>query len=55
MALNAELLEILACPVCKGDLEYQPEEEQLICSACRLKFKIQDDIPDMLPEDAESF
>ena len=55
MALNTELLDILACPKCKGDLEYQPEPEQLVCHTCRLKFKIQDDIPDMLLEDAESF
>jgi uncharacterized protein YbaR (Trm112 family) len=53
--LNEKLLEILACPKCKGDLEYKTEEDVLICHACRLKYHIQDDIPDMLIEDAKSF
>lgn len=53
--LNEKLLEILACPKCKGDLEYREKEEVLICHECRLKYRIKDDIPDMLIEDAESF
>jgi uncharacterized protein YbaR (Trm112 family) len=53
--LDKELLEILACPKCKGDLEYKEKEDQLLCHACRLIYKIQDDIPVMLIEEAESF
>lgn len=53
--LNEKLLEILACPKCKGDLEYREEEEALICHECRLKYHIKDEIPDMLIEDAEQF
>ncbi|MBN2090159.1 Trm112 family protein [candidate division KSB1 bacterium] len=53
--LSEKLLEILACPKCKGDLEYREQEEVLICHACRLKYHIKDEIPDMLIEDAESF
>jgi uncharacterized protein YbaR (Trm112 family) len=51
--LDKELLEILACPKCKGDLEYKPKEEILICNACRLKYRIEDDIPIMLIDEAE--
>lgn len=51
--LNEELLKILACPGCKGDLEYQKGEEKLICKKCRLKFKIKEDIPIMLLDQAE--
>lgn len=53
--LNEELLKILACPGCKGDLEYQKQENKLICRKCRLKFKIQEDIPIMLLDQAEPF
>ena len=53
--LNKKLLEILACPQCKGDLAYRPEEARLICEKCRLRYKIEDDIPIMLIEEAEKF
>ena len=53
--LEKELLEILACPKCKGDLEYKPEDEILVCHACRLKYRIEDDIPIMLIDEAEKF
>jgi uncharacterized protein YbaR (Trm112 family) len=53
MSLPAELLDILVCPKCKGDLEYRPEpEERLICHACRLVYRVEDDIPVMLIEEA---
>ncbi|MGH7562358.1 MAG: Trm112 family protein [Gemmatimonadales bacterium] len=53
MALAPELLEILVCPKCKGDLEYRPEEAVLICHACRLVYSIEDDIPVMLIDEAK--
>jgi len=53
--LDRELLEILACPKCKGDLEYKPEEEQLICKKCRLIYFIKDDIPVMLIDQAKKY
>jgi len=55
MALDKELLDILACPKCKGDLEYDQENEKLICNSCRLKYSIRDDIPNMLIDEAEQF
>ena len=53
--LNKKLLEILACPKCKGDLDYKKDEDKLICNKCRLRYKIEDDIPIMLVEEAEKF
>ena len=53
--MNDDLLEILVCPQCKGELEYDKEKQQLICHACRLKYRIEDDIPIMLVEEAEKF
>lgn len=53
--LDKELLEIIACPKCKGDLEYKPEENRLICHECRLIYSIKDDIPIMLIDEAEKF
>ncbi|MCX8026490.1 MAG: Trm112 family protein [Thermodesulfovibrionales bacterium] len=53
MPLKPELLEILICPQCKGELEYDEGEESLLCLNCRLKYKIKNNIPIMLIEEAE--
>ena len=53
--LDKELLDILACPKCKGDLEYDQENQKLICKECRLKYDIKEDIPIMLIDEAEAF
>ena len=50
--MNITLLEILACPVCKGKLEYRREPEELVCRADRLAFHVRDDVPVMLVEEA---
>jgi hypothetical protein len=50
--LDRQLLEILVCPKCKGELEYRPAENELVCHACRLRFEIRDDIPIMLLDEA---
>ncbi len=52
MALDKELLEILACPKCKGDLVYKQEKSVLICHKCRLVYQIKEDIPIMLIDEA---
>ncbi|MDA0978846.1 MAG: Trm112 family protein [Proteobacteria bacterium] len=52
MPVDKKLLAILVCPVCKGDLDYDREAEELICKADRLAFPIQDDIPIMLETEA---
>ena len=52
MTLPPELLEILVCPKCKGDLEYRAEPEALICHACRLVYRVDDGIPVMLIDEA---
>jgi uncharacterized protein YbaR (Trm112 family) len=53
MGIDAELLEILACPKCKGDIRLTEGEDGLICDTCKLKYPIQDDIPVMLIDEAE--
>ena len=50
--MDKKLLDILACPVCKGKLIYNKEAQELICKADRLAFPIRDDIPVMLESDA---
>jgi uncharacterized protein YbaR (Trm112 family) len=52
MAISKELLEILACPKCKGDLVLTEQQDGLICNACRLLYPIRDDIPIMLIDEA---
>lgn len=55
MALSPDLLAILVCPACKGDLTYDAAAATLTCPACRLRYKVADDIPVMLVDEAEKF
>ena len=50
--MDARLLDILVCPICKGNLEYRKAEAELVCKPCRLAFPIRDDIPVMLEDEA---
>ena len=50
--MDTKLLDILACPVCKGPLVHFRDPEQLICRADRLSFPVRDGIPVMLEEEA---
>jgi len=50
--LDKKLLDILACPVCKGPLIYDQKNQELICKADRLAYPVRDDIPVMLEDEA---
>ena len=50
--MDAKLLEILVCPLCKGPLAYHRDQQELICKADRLAFPVRDDIPVMLEDEA---
>lgn len=50
--MDAKLLDILVCPLCKSPLIYHKAEQELICRADRLAFAIKDDIPVMLADEA---
>lgn len=53
MTLSPELLEMLVCPRCKGELEHTTDpKETLVCRACRLVYAVEDDIPIMLIDEA---
>lgn len=53
MSVPAELLDLLVCPQCKGDLEHRTEPaETLTCHACRLVYHVEDDIPILLIDEA---
>jgi len=61
LAVKQDLVEILACPVCKGELELRVEEEteeevlegSLYCGECDEEYPIEDGIPNLLPPDFE--
>ena len=53
MGISKELLEILACPKCKGEVRLNPTEDGLICDRCRLLYEIREDIPIMLIDEAK--
>jgi len=53
MAISKELLEILACPQCKGEVRLTDQQDGLVCNACKLLYRIKDDIPIMLIDEAE--
>lgn len=52
MAIREELLQILVCPKCKGNIHLSDSKDGLICNACKLKYEIRDDIPIMLINEA---
>jgi uncharacterized protein YbaR (Trm112 family) len=53
MSLDPKLLEIIACPKCKGHLELKADGSALTCQACRLAYPVVDDIPNLIAEDAQ--
>ena len=53
MAISEELLEILVCPKCKGDIHLNENKDGLVCDACKLVYEIRDDIPIMLIDEAK--
>jgi len=50
--MDARLLDILVCPICKANLEYRKAELELVCKPCKLAFPVRDDIPIMLEDQA---
>ena len=50
--MDTKLLDILACPICKGTLVYNKDAQELICKLDRLAYPVRDDIPVMLEEEA---
>ena len=52
MAISKELLDILACPKCKGEVRLTEKQDGLVCNACKLMYAIKDDIPVMLIDEA---
>jgi uncharacterized protein len=53
MAVDRELLDILACPNCRGDVEYREADDEIVCiGTCRYRYPVRDDIPVMLIDEA---
>ena len=52
MSLSPQLLAILVCPKCKGELEYREAEPSLVCHRCALRYPVREDIPIMLVDEA---
>ena len=53
MGVDPELLEILACPNCRADVEYLEQESVIVCTGCGYRYPVRDDIPVMLIDEAE--
>jgi len=54
--LSKQLLDILACPQCKGDVHYDEKKNAVACEKCRLRFAVlEGGVPDMLLKDAEKY
>lgn len=52
--LKKELLDILCCPKCRGDLTYEPQKNTLTCTQCGKVYEVRDDIPIMLVDEPPS-
>ena len=55
MVLNKELLDILVCPKCKGNIYLNSAEDGLICDNCKLIYEIKEGVPVMLIDEAKHF
>jgi len=53
MSISQELLEILACPKCKGEIRLNESQDGLVCDNCKLLYEIRDGIPIMLIDEAK--
>ena len=53
MPISKDLLEILACPQCKGEVALTEAQDGLVCRACKLLYPVKDDIPIMLIDEAQ--
>lgn len=53
MTIDEKLLEILACPKCKGAIRLNETEDGIVCDACKLVYEIRDEIPVMLIDEAK--
>ncbi|RLB29641.1 MAG: Trm112 family protein [Deltaproteobacteria bacterium] len=53
MAISKELLDILVCPQCKGEIYLNAAGDGLICEKCKLLYEVKDDIPIMLIDEAK--
>lgn len=53
MAISKDLLDILACPKCKGSIHLNEAQNGLVCEQCRLVYEIREDIPIMLIDEAK--
>jgi uncharacterized protein len=53
MTVDKELLDILVCPSCHGELQYGTEPEQFVCTKCGKRYAVVDGIPDMLIDHAD--
>ena len=51
--IDKELLKILACPACKGEVYLDEVKEKIVCQSCGRKYPIRDGIPVMLIDEAE--
>ena len=51
--LDSKLLEILACPVCRGSVQPDEDHAWLTCRTCSVRYRVDGDIPIMLPDEAE--
>lgn len=55
MSISKELLDILACPKCKGEIHLNEAQDGLICDQCQLIYEIRDGIPIMLIDEAKPY
>lgn len=52
MQLPEQLLEMIVCPACRGQLAADEDTEELVCTGCRRAYPVRDDIPLLLLDEA---
>jgi len=51
--IKQQLLDVLACPKCKGDIRVSAKEDYIVCDSCKLLYEIREEIPVMLVDEAK--
>ncbi len=55
MAINKKLIEVICCPVCRGNLKEDENGKFLICNNCKIKYPVKDDIPVLIVDEGIGF
>lgn len=52
--MDEKLIKVLSCPVCRSEIKYNSEKNEIICPECKRLYPVKDDVPVMLESEAKT-